>query len=174
MHILWLKTELLHPVDKGGKIRTYNMLRELKRKHQITYLALDDGMADDNARRLASEYCHELLSIPHHQVKKFSPGFYLELAFNLTSTIPYFMKKYESSQMRREIGRLIRSAPFDILVCDFLMPSINVPDDLSCATLLFQHNVEALIWKRHYEIATNPIKKAYLYGQWRKTLSFER
>ena len=24
---LWLKTELLHPIDKGGRIRTYHMLR---------------------------------------------------------------------------------------------------------------------------------------------------
>jgi hypothetical protein len=29
-------TELLHPIDKGGKIRTYNTLRELKRQHRIT------------------------------------------------------------------------------------------------------------------------------------------
>ena len=31
MRILWLKTELLHPVDKGGRIRTYQMLKELKK-----------------------------------------------------------------------------------------------------------------------------------------------
>jgi len=45
MRILWLKTELLHPIDKGGKIRTYAMMRELKRSHHITYLTLDDGSA---------------------------------------------------------------------------------------------------------------------------------
>ena len=27
MRILWIKTELLHPIDKGGKIRTFQMLR---------------------------------------------------------------------------------------------------------------------------------------------------
>jgi len=43
VHILWLKTELLHPVDKGGRIRTYNMLRALRREHRVTYLTLDDG-----------------------------------------------------------------------------------------------------------------------------------
>ena len=53
MRILWLKTELLHPVDKGGKIRTYNMLKALKRDCHITYLTLDDGTADDKARELA-------------------------------------------------------------------------------------------------------------------------
>ena len=43
MRLLWLKTNLLHPVDTGGKIRTYFMLRELKQRHHVTYLALDDG-----------------------------------------------------------------------------------------------------------------------------------
>ena len=54
MRILWLKTELLHPVDKGGKIRTYNMLKELKRDHHVTYLTLDDGSADDKALEQAT------------------------------------------------------------------------------------------------------------------------
>jgi len=34
--------------------------------------------------------------------------------------------------------------------------------------------VEAMIWKRHYEIQTNPVKKVYLYGQWQKMKRFER
>ena len=76
VRILWLKTELLHPVDKGGKIRTYNMLKALKRNHQITYLTLDDGDADDKARALASEYCDELVCIPHRRREKFTTGFY--------------------------------------------------------------------------------------------------
>ena len=41
------------------------------------------------------------------------------------------------------------------------------------ATVLFQHNVEAMIWKRHYEVQTNAAKKAYLYRQWRKMRRFE-
>src|SRR5687768_18134315 len=97
MRILWLKTELLHPVDKGGKIRTYNMLKELKRSHRITYLTLDDGTADVQARDLASEYCHELVCIPHKRSKKFSTGFYAELAFNFISPLPYAIKKDRKS-----------------------------------------------------------------------------
>ena len=50
MKILWLKTELLHPVDKGGKIRTYHLLKQLKVNHQITYLTLDDGSAPADAQ----------------------------------------------------------------------------------------------------------------------------
>jgi glycosyltransferase involved in cell wall biosynthesis len=175
VRILWLKTELLHPVDKGGKIRTYHMLKELKRQgHEITYLTLDDGAAAVDARERASEYCDELITVPHSTRAKFSAGFYAELALNLASPLPYFMRKYKSEAMRREIVRLDSRERFDVLVCDFLQPSVNVPERLKLPTVLFQHNVEAMIWKRHYEVQANPLKKAYLYGQWRKSFHYER
>ena len=171
VRILWLKTELLHPVDKGGKIRTYNMLKELKRNCHITYLTLDDGTADRQARESANEYCHDLICVPHRRYEKFTAGFYVELALNLTSDLPYAIKKYQSEEMRREIEN--RVGQFDVVICDFLAPAVNVPRDLNCATVLFQHNVEAMIWKRHYEVQTNPARKAYLYRQWRKMVDFE-
>ena len=174
MHILWLKTELLHPVDKGGKIRTYQMLKELKRDHEITYLTLDDGSADPDAREKATEYCHEVISIPHHTSAKFSPAFYSELASNLVSSLPYAIKKYQSAPMREQIVQLAASRGFEVVVCDFLAPAVNVPENLQIPTVLFQHNVEAMIWKRHYEVQTNPLKRAYLRNQWHKMRAFER
>jgi glycosyltransferase involved in cell wall biosynthesis len=76
--------------------------------------------------------------------------------------------------MRREIERLMANEQFDVLVCDFLHPSVNVPAGLPSATVLFQHNVEAMIWKRHYEVQRNPLKRTYLYRQWRKSFAYER
>ena len=35
MRILWIKTELLHPLDKGGRIRSYQMLRSLDTLDQV-------------------------------------------------------------------------------------------------------------------------------------------
>jgi sugar transferase (PEP-CTERM/EpsH1 system associated) len=174
VRILWLKTELLHPVDKGGKIRTYNMLKELKRDHHVTYLTLDDGAATADERARATEYCHELICIPHQRREKFTPGFYFELGMNLVSAKPYAIKKYEAAAMSRKIEELARRDAFDLLVCDFLAPAANVPRGLTTPTVLFQHNVEAMIWKRHYEVQTNPVKKVYLYGQWRKMRRFEK
>lgn len=173
MNILWLKTELLHPVDKGGKIRSYNMLKELKRSCHITYLTLDDGTSDSKARELASEYCHELVCVPHQQREKFTTGFYVELLLNLASELPYAIKKYESRAMRHEITTRVAGGRFDVLVCDFLAPAVNVPPGLNCRSVLFQHNVEAMIWKRHYEVQANAAKKAYLYRQWQKMRAFE-
>jgi polysaccharide biosynthesis protein PslH len=174
LRILWLKTELLHPVDKGGKIRTYNMLKELARDHRITYLTLDDGAASAADRAAAREYCHELVCIPHQHRDKFTPGFYADLTMNLASRYPYAVKKYESREMRREVEDRVNAGEVDVLVCDFLAPALNVPAKLHCGTVLFQHNVEAMIWKRHCEVQRNPIKKAYLQGQWGKMRRFEQ
>ncbi len=174
MRILWLKTELLHPVDKGGKIRTYQMLKELKRDHQITYLTLDDGSADSDAIEMASEYCDQVVTIPHRVAEKFSSKFYLELASNAASRLPYALQKYVSPEMRRSIEESVARDEYDVLVCDFLAPAVNVPEDLSIPTVLFQHNVEAMIWRRHYEVSSNPLKRAFLRSQWKRMADYER
>jgi sugar transferase (PEP-CTERM/EpsH1 system associated) len=174
VNILWLKTELLHPVDKGGRIRTYHMLRELKRDHRITYLALDDGRAAPDAAERAHEYCDDLLTVPFHTQPKRSLAFYGELLRNLTSPLPYAIWKYRSVAMRHAIEDTGRRRDTDVIVCDFLTPSVNMPDRRSCPAVLFQHNVEATIWERHTQVASNPAAKAYLREQWRRMGAFER
>ncbi|MBO0722349.1 MAG: glycosyltransferase, partial [Blastocatellia bacterium] len=138
------------------------------------YLTLDDGSAAPDARERAAEYCHELVCVPHRTTPKFSVGFYAGLARNLVSPLPYFMQKYRSAEMRKAIvDRIGKSRP-DVLVCDFLVPSINVPAELPLPAVLFQHNVEAMIWRRHYEVQTHPVRKAYLRNQWEKARNYER
>ena len=108
------------------------------------------------------------MRVPHRVRAKFSAGFYGELASNLASPLPYFMKKYESEGMRREIEARGRAGEFDVLVCDFLQPSVNVPARLPFATVLFQHNVEAMIWERHADVAAGRLKRRYMREQWRR------
>ena len=174
MHILWLKTELLHPLDKGGRIRTYQMLRHLVRDHRVTYLTLDDGQRDGNAVERASEYCTDLIRVPTRSASKRRPRFYWQLARNLISSLPYSVWKYRSPAMEREIIRLANPRSVDLVVCDFLFPAVNVPARLPVPTVLFQHNVEAMIWHRHAAVASHPLRRAYMHRQWRRMYTFER
>lgn len=173
MRILWLKTELLHPLDKGGRIRSYQMLKQLKREHQITYLTLCESQDSADSFQRASEYCHRLVPVTHSTTRKFSVAFYRELSRNLLSPLPYAIQKYQSEMMRRAIEQEVQKDDYDLLVCDFLAPGVNLPEKSDIPTMLFQHNVEAMIWKRHYQTTTNRVKKAYFYNQWRKMQKFE-
>ncbi len=111
--------------------------------------------------------------MPFEAPEKFTTSFYLDLLRNLASGLPYAVAKYRSPQMRREISRRAQQADVDLVVCDFLAPSLNVPRDLPCPTVLFQHNVEASIWKRHVDVAGSRVKKAYVGVQWRRMRKFE-
>jgi sugar transferase (PEP-CTERM/EpsH1 system associated) len=173
VHVLWLKTELLHPVDKGGRIRTYQMLRHLVRRHRITYLTLDDGRRAADAVERATEYCADLIRIPARTSVRGTARFYLKLARNLVSPLPYAVAKYRSAAMRAAIRQLAKTASLDLIVSDFLFPAVNVPNDLPVPTVLFQHNVEAMIWQRHAAVASSPLRRRYLQRQWRRMAAFE-
>src|SRR5690348_2588741 len=174
VHILWLKTELLHPLDKGGRIRTYQMLRHLLRDHRITYLTLDDGHRGADAVERATEYCTDLVRVPLRTSSKGSLRFYGELASNVASSLPYAVSKYRSTAMRHSLSHLLATQQIDVLVCDFLAPAVNVPSTLPVPAVLFQHNVEALIWHRHATVASDPLRRMYLEMQRRRMYAFER
>ncbi|HEU4686135.1 MAG TPA: glycosyltransferase [Nitrospira sp.] len=174
MRLLWLKTDLLHPVDAGSKIRTYNILRELKRRHRIVYITLEDGTGTSQAYESAEEYCHRLIPVPHRISQKFSSAFYREVAGNALSDLPYAIQRYRSQAFAEAVRRAVTAERIEVTVCDFLHPSINVPATLSCPTVLFQHNVEAMILRRHYETQSHPLIRAYFRSQWRRMRKYER
>jgi glycosyltransferase involved in cell wall biosynthesis len=74
--------------------------------------------------------------------------------------------------MRRQIEHLLATQQFDCVVCDFLFPAANIPD-LS-GSVLFQHNVEATIWQRHADKATNAMASAYFALQARHMRAYEQ
>jgi len=76
--------------------------------------------------------------------------------------------------MIKAIEEVTKNGRFDVIICDFLAPAVNLPATLQSPVVLFQHNVEAEIWRRHFEVQTNAVKKRYLYRQWRKMQKFER
>src|SRR5437879_7046486 len=47
MKILWVKAGGLVPTDSGGKIRSYNILRELARNHSITLFSFYPAHPND-------------------------------------------------------------------------------------------------------------------------------
>ncbi|NNM04258.1 MAG: glycosyltransferase, partial [Gemmatimonadetes bacterium] len=174
LRILWLKTEFLHPVDKGGKIRSFHILRGLRDSNHVTYLTLDDGAAPNDALERAQEYCQVVEPVPFRTARKGSFRFYLDLARSLLSPLPYAVFRWRSSAFQQRIRELVGEGNIDLLVCDFLAPSSNVPEGLSIPTVLFQHNVEALIWRRHAEVARSWVRRKFMQVQARRMARFEQ
>jgi polysaccharide biosynthesis protein PslH len=174
LRILWLKSELLHPVDKGARILTYQVLKHLKSEHEITYLSFVRPHDPPASFALAVEYCHRLVPVTLREAEKFGARFYLELGLNLFSRLPYALQKYVSAEMSRAVGRELRARRYDLVVCDSLPLGVNFKPEGRTPAVLFQHNVESVIWERHAAAARGAIRRAYFRAQWRRMRAYER
>jgi sugar transferase (PEP-CTERM/EpsH1 system associated) len=112
--------------------------------------------------------------VPRTDPAKGTARFYLDAARYLVDRAPYAIAKYRSRAFRDQVASLLHTGQFDVVVCDFLVPAINMPERLPCPAILFTHNVEAEIWRRHAETATNPVSRRLLKRQWHRMLRFER
>lgn len=180
LRILWLKTGPLHPLDTGGKLRTYHLLRELNRHHEVTFLALCEPDTPPEIKQQAAEYCRHALWALWSAPRKGTFRFFADLWVNLFSSLPYVLARYRSENMRLEIMEEDDPARHDVMVCDFLTPAVNL-FQLSrerwrpqLKVLLFQHNVEAQIWERMYQQQRRMMRRWYFQLQWRRLQTWER
>jgi len=171
--ILWVKSELLHPLDKGGRIRSFNMVKHLAKKNQVSYLCYADPVKEKAAIDELKKHVETLVTVEKTIHPKQSLGFYLDLLAALFSPHPYTVSNYTSPEMAKALKSMMAQEKFDTIICDFLTPSLNFDLETQQRSVLFQHNVEAQIWERHVKNQGNLLKKAYFYQEWKKLLKYE-
>jgi sugar transferase (PEP-CTERM/EpsH1 system associated) len=173
MRILWLNAGLLLPLDKGGKLRTWHLMRHLARRHDITYLSFIDPSATAGDRDGMREVCTDLHVVARSDPPKGSASFYLDAARRSVNRLPYAAGKYRSRAYAERLAMLLATGDFDLVVCDFLVPAVNMPATLPCPAVVFTHNVESEIWRRHVERQRSAIARVLYRQQWQRMLRFE-
>jgi glycosyltransferase involved in cell wall biosynthesis len=143
------------------------MLVELARKHEVTYLAFFDEGTQITEEEENSPYAAFKRWIPLREHPKPSLALLVAVLKNfLFSTLPWALAKWHHPAMVRAIEEECRNTKYDLLVCDFLYPALNVASaSLSLPAVLFQHNIESLIWKRMAENKTSLLSRAYFMSQ---------
>jgi len=171
MKVLWVNTNFLHPTTKGGQIRTFEMLRYLHRRHEIHYVAIASPKQTEGPVR-AQEYSAKAYPFPYRIPQKPSPAFLLQLAAGIFSPLPLAVSRFHPPGMAVFLEKLMARERFDRAVVDHLAPAAYFPN-LPCA-VLFQHNVETMIWRRHAEHASDPLRRWYFQLHARRMFEFER
>ena len=173
MNLLWVKAGGLVPPDTGGKIRSYSILRELARRHSVTFFSFHGAHENDQHPGL-KEVFDRVVSVPLSLPAPKSPRELADYGLRLFSPEPYGITKFCRTEVRRQLRALLKQERYDIMLCDFLTPAGVIPWDSPIPKVVFTHNVEAMIWKRHYEVAKNPVWKAISWWEWRKMEAAER
>jgi sugar transferase (PEP-CTERM/EpsH1 system associated) len=173
MKILWVKAGGLVPPDTGGKIRSYNILRELARQHSVTFFSFYGAHDGDVHPELKNTF-DRVVCLPLQLPAPKSLTEMRDYGIGLFSAQPYNVTKYCRPEVRRRLRELLNQETYDVILCDFLVAAGVIPWNAPTPKVIFTHNVEAAIWRRHYEVATNPLWKAISWQEWRKMEAAER
>ena len=112
-------------------------------------------------------------TVPRRTLRKGALRFYADVALHLLDPLPYAVGKYRSRSPRENSMTCSRKGAFDLVVCDFLAPAVNLPARLPCPAVIFTHNVEAEIWRRHAETERPPLARLLYRMQHRRMRRYE-
>ncbi len=171
MKILWVKSDFLHPTTRGGQIRTLETIKRLHSRHEVHYIAYDNPAQPEGLQR-AHEYCSRAYPVRLSVPPRRSVAFAGQFLGNLFSSMPLSLSRYCSTAMKGQIAKVLGEVRFDSVVCDFLAPAPNFPSLKH--VVLFQHNVETMIWRRHADNAPDPLRRAYFKMQAYRMFNWEQ
>src|ERR1700689_324713 len=173
MKILWVKAGKLLPVDTGGKIRSFNILRHVAREHEATLLSYYGGLRDPGAEASIAQRLPGARTI-YPAAPEGTLAQSLDYILRLPSAAPYAVKKFAHPRVRQEVARRVGDRSLDVAVCDFLSASLNFPDSPPAPVVLFQHNVETMLWRRMAQTEKSAVRKLSYGIEARKMAAYER
>jgi len=174
MRILWVKADKLLPVENGGNIRSYHVLRHLSSRHELTFCSYYGGDPDAAYERELNRQLSGSVAIWTGKRELSGAVRAMDYLFHLRNQAPYAVSRFASSKVQRQLADWFREKRFDVALCDFLDVAVNFPERLTIPSVLFQHNVESQIWRRHASTARNPAMKAMYGVEFRKMLRYEQ
>jgi polysaccharide biosynthesis protein PslH len=163
LKILWAKANKILPVHSGGDIRSYNIARELAAQHEVTFFSYYHGAPDAAYEGALREQFPGAVCVCTGRMQDSSLRRGLDYVARLPRSAPYAVSRFACRAVEHPLKRWYAEQAFDVAVCDFLDAAVNFPEELNIPTVLFQHNVESEIWRRHATNGSSPIKKA-VYG----------
>jgi glycosyltransferase involved in cell wall biosynthesis len=167
MKILWVKAGKLLPVDTGGKIRSYNILRHLAREHEVTLISYYGGALDPHYEAAIAQHLPGTQTI-YTAAPESTWAQSLDYLLRIPSSAPYAVRKFTHPEVRREVARRLKDRNLDVAVCDFLSASLNFPENSSVPVVLFQHNVETMLWRRMASTEKSSLRKlSYNLEAWK-------
>ena len=173
MRILWVKMGGLWPATTGGRVRSLNTISELARSHQVTVITTHGQGDDPDGLKQQLAHCERVISVPYAVPKRGSAAFAASVAGSWFSHYPVDLWKWRVRDVRREVRAALGKVNTDLVVADFLFAAVNVGMTGDVPVLLFEHNVEYLIWQRLAHLESNPWKRALFEMEWRKVRACE-
>jgi glycosyltransferase involved in cell wall biosynthesis len=158
MKILMLTPYLPYPLVSGGQIRTFNLLKHLKDKHDITLFALIKEEEDRKYVRYIEPFCHQV-KVFKRSSKPFTFRNILKAGF---SVHPFVVTRNLVFETIKAVDHELSSADYDLIHAEtfYMMP--NIPKT-KIPTILVEQTIEYLGYLSYAQSSRMWPLKPFLY-----------
>ncbi|NLU09049.1 MAG: hypothetical protein GXW91_12635, partial [Clostridiales bacterium] len=164
MNIIFISEELPYPPNSGGRIYTWERLKQLKfNKNNIFLYTLVNKDEDINKNKL-NEVCTEI-----HTYVRYKN--YTNALINIDK--PYSVISRFIYKMNDDIKEKINYGNIDLIIIDIPEMLMNCPFDNNVCKIVTQHNIEYEVFKDISKNSRNIFKKVIYYFEYVKMKRFE-
>ena len=167
MKILFLSHRVPYPPDKGDKIRSFNEIKYLSRKHELHLLAFCDTPDELAFSDQLRDFCHSVTLIPLRRIRQ-----RLTAAKYMFERKPWTLGFYADPAMQEAAAKKIDSTSFDILFvyCSSMAP--YVADIPSIPKVLDFVDSDGSKWRQYASFKPAISRWLYQYES-KKLIEFE-
>ncbi len=157
MKILMLTPYLPYPLLSGGQIRTYNLLKKLSQKYDVTLFAL---IKEDSERQYLDElqkYCKKV-----QLFKRSKKPFTLKnILYTALSTFPFLVVRNHVPETLRAVKKELQKEKYDLIHAEtfYMMPHIPQTD---IPIILVEQTIEYLGYESFAQKSKYPFLKPLL------------
>ena len=145
------------PDSSGGQIRSYNLIKSLSKKHEITLFSL---IKDDSEKKFIPElekYCSKVCVFKRSK----SPWTLRNILLTGFGPYPFLVIRNLSRQETKAVQEEIDNNSYDLIHAEtfYVMPHIS---KTNTPILLVEQTIEYLVYKHYVEGIKNPILRTIL------------
>ena len=168
MKILFLSPTVPFPLTDGGRIRVFNLLKQIAEQSDVTLLALETQTTDAEGVAVLQQLGVTVHLVPNAPtLPRVSFG---TLVKAFLKRQPITVARYDVPAYRQKFRELIANQTFDLVHYEmFHIAQFHTETDLP--GVLSQQNVDSAIWRRLCSETANPF---YKFAYWTQQLAFQR
>ena len=169
MKILLLTQVVPFPPDSGPKIKTYNVLRYLARRHDIHLVSFARSAAEADQAQALRSYCKSVTTVPLRRSRFRDLGYLIR---SLITDRPFLIERDDVSEMRTTVDHLLASQKFDAIHADQISMAQFGVDAPVRLRVLDEHNAVWTIVRRSAQ-RDHGLQRIAAELEWRKMRAFE-
>jgi polysaccharide biosynthesis protein PslH len=170
MNILFLTSRFPYPPHRGDKLKIFNLIRQLSRRHSITLLSFISSREEVAYVEDLGRYCADIRTVylpPWRSV--------WNCGMNALSPQPFQVAYFASRAMRRALAELLARKKFDLVHIHLIRmaqyAAVPIPGSIRVLDLT---DAGSLYLQRFLRTTTHPLKKLFLREEHRRLQSYER